>query len=329
MALAAFLSVAPAHAQTDDAAEASRLFSEGRARMQEAGRLDEACLTLAKSYELRKRGDVLLNLAECHRRQGKTATAWREFDEAIRYAEEAEFAEAIEAAKTLRDALAKDLSELMVSVPSDPPPPEGLVILLDSKPLPSEQWGVRLFVDPGRHSVTATATGYEMFTGSADVKRGANRAVIEVKLDKLPEEPPPKVIPPPPKPPAAPPPEKGGVQAWGLIVGAAGLAMLGVSYGFGVYAVDRGGELDLFCGGEERLACRNRPEFGFDQESARSDELLGFGMFVGFGIAGIGATATGVVSLIADLTVESKPEVAIVPWMVPGGGGVGVASAIW
>lgn len=314
-------------------AEAKKIFLEGRTQMARFGKLNDACLTLTKSYELHKRGDTLLNLAECHRRQKKVATAWREFDEAIRYAEEVEFTEAIEAAKTLRDALAKDLSELTVQVPTDPPTPEGLVVLLDDKPLPSQQWGQKLYVDPGPHTVSATAPGYEPYAGSAEVKEQADRAIIEVKLTKVPPPPePPKPPPPPPpkvvpKPPPPPPPApEGEVPAWGVVVGSAGLAMMGVSVGFGIYTVDVGGELDDQCG-EERLACPS----DYDFASAHSDELTGFGVFVGLGAAGIAATATGVVAVIAGLSGggEAEPAVAVVPWAVPGGGGVVVGGKLW
>ena len=86
----------PAPAAPPPEQRAMELFDEGRNMMTQTGKLEEACSKLADSYELAKRGDTLLNLAECHRRQGKTATAWREFDHAIRYAQDVEYDEAIE-----------------------------------------------------------------------------------------------------------------------------------------------------------------------------------------------------------------------------------------
>ncbi|NUO54712.1 MAG: hypothetical protein HOV80_38215, partial [Polyangiaceae bacterium] len=166
VALAITLSAGTALADDDDWAEAGKLFHEARALMQKPEGLNKACDLLTKSYELRQRGDTLLNLAECHRRQGKTATAWREFDEAIKYAEKVEFKEAIEAAVKLRDELAAKLSAMMVEVES---PPEGIEVILDGKPLPSAQWGTPLFVDPGTHSVSASAEVHEPFEQSAEV----------------------------------------------------------------------------------------------------------------------------------------------------------------
>lgn len=301
--------------------QAVDLFNSGRKMMQEAGKLDAACETLAKSYELHKRGDTLLNLAECHRRQKKTATAWREFDEAIRYAEEVSFPEAIEAAKKYRDELAKDLSQLVIDVQK---PPKGLEVILDGKPLPAEQWGVQLYVDPGLHTAHASAEGYEVFDGSTEVKEQSGRAAIVVAMVEKPKpvepKPQPKPEPKPePKPAPKPPVEKGGVPAWSIIVGATGLALVGVSIGFGVDTVAAGGELDDECGGEDRQSCPS----DYDFEGTRTRELAGFGVFVGAGIAGLGATAAGIIGLVAGVTGTKKAPVAITPWMSPTSAGIG------
>lgn len=303
--------------------EALKLFNEGRAMMQQTGKLDAACETLTRSIELHRRGDTLLNLAECHRRQKKTATAWREFDEAIRYAEEVEFPEAIEAAKKLRDELAKDLSQLQIEVPK---PPKGLAVVLDGKPLPEEQWGVQLYVDPGVHSVHATAEGFEAFDGSTDVKEKSGRATISVALVAIPPKPEPKPEPKPqpkPEPKPEPKPTGGGVPAWSIIVGSAGLALVGVSIGFGVDTVSAGDELDEECG-TDRQSCD--PIYDFD--STRGREIRGFGVFVGAGIAGLGATTAGVIGLIAGVTTKKAPPVAVTPWVSPTFMGLGVSGKL-
>ncbi len=305
------------HAEPSEAAraEALRLFDSGRAMMQQAGKLTEACDTLTKSYELHNRGDTLLNLAECHRRQGKTATAWREFDEAIRYAEEVEFTEAIAAAGQLRDALAKDLSELLVDVTKDPP--RGLVVILDGKRLPKEQWGQKLFVDPGTHAVSATADGFKPFDRSTEVKKLADRAVITVRLEKLPPPPPPPrtIVPPPPVR-----PDTRHVPTWSLVVGGVGVAALGAAVGFGVDTVNVGGELDRMCG-MKRKGCPST----YDFQGARTNELRSFGLFVGLGAAGIGAVGAGVVGLVMGVTGGPPKQVAFTPWVSPTSAGFGVS----
>jgi hypothetical protein len=311
----------------EDKARALKLFNDGRATMQEPGKLDRACELLSQSYGIHKRGDTLLNLAECHRRQGKTATAWREFDEAIRYAEAVEFPEAIDAAKGLRDELATHLSMVIVDVPKGDAAPKDLAIVLDGKPLPSAQWNQDLFVDPGKHTVTASAEGYEPFATSTDIASGAGRTSIEVALKKIPPPPEPQKPapppPPPPKPKPAPPPEKGSVPVWSVVVGSIGVAALGVSIGFGVDTVNVGGELDDECG-PDRKACPKT----YDFHSARSEELRSYGLFVGFGAAGLAATGAGVVGLVLGLTHKAPPPVAIAPWATPEGAGLAIAGKL-
>ncbi len=298
--------------------EAQALFDEGRSIMAEGGSLELACSKLEQSYELDKRGDTLLNLAECHRRQGKTASAWREFDEAIRYAKEVDFVEAMAAAEKLRDELAETLSELTVVVPLEPAPPEDLELMLDGKPLPKSQWREKLFVDPGVHSVRATAKGYHPYQASIDVKPGADRATITVALEPIVEPPQPKPKPPEPKPPAPVRADGTPLPVWAIVVGGSGVAMMGASIAFGVDTVSIGGELDERCG-EERTRCPALSSYDFD--GARQHELISFGLFSGFGVAGIVATTAGVVGLVVGLSAVS-PEVSVLPWLSADGGGL-------
>src|SRR5688572_10857098 len=69
-----------AHADEGRAA-AEALFREGR-RLLGAGQVDAACEKLAQSQKLDPSGGTLMNLADCHERQGKTASAWSGFVEA-------------------------------------------------------------------------------------------------------------------------------------------------------------------------------------------------------------------------------------------------------
>ncbi len=305
-------------------AEATRLFEEGRALMGRRGQLDRACEVLVQSYAMHKRGDTLLNLAECHRRQGKTATAWREFDEAIRFAIHLSFPEAIEAAIKKRDELAKNLSRLVVAV-DEGALPASTDVTLDGKPLPKPQWNQTLYVDPGVHVVTATAPDHEPFEASAEVPPKGSRTVLQVTPKAIPKPPATPPTPPPSTPPPTPAPrrEPEAAPIWPYFVGGAGLVSLGVATLFVVDSTSAGSELDDACTAE-RKAC----PVGYDASDARGREVRGFGFFVGFGVAGLGATTAGILGLLLGGS-AGDGDVALAPWAGPGGAGLTIRGAIW
>src|SRR5262245_57161497 len=76
------LLVAPSRADPDVEARAAALFEEGRALFKEE-RFAEACPKLEESQRLSPSGGTLLNVAACHERLGKVATAWVEFQQAL------------------------------------------------------------------------------------------------------------------------------------------------------------------------------------------------------------------------------------------------------
>lgn len=304
--------------------EWEQLFDRGREKMSAPATLDEGCRLLEQSYELRKRGDTLLNLAECHRRQGKTATAWREFDEAIKYAQEVEFAEAIKAAEGLRDHLATMLSRLRVDVPAKELP--DLKVWLDGKELPTAQWGEPLFVDPGPHAVRATAPEHSPFDQKVEVKPlGGEEAVVTVSLTPVAKPPAPPPAPPPPTP------TEDGVPLWVFAVtGGASILAVGLSVGFGVDTVAAHDDLDAACGGEARLACPASLDF----EGLRGREERSFGLFVGLGAVGLAGAAASAIGLGVALGSSSDgdgspsaPSVSLSPLPLPGGAGALVGGA--
>ena len=317
---------APAGPTPEQTAQARKLFEDGRRLMQEPGKLDEACSTLSQSYKLHERGDTLLNLAECHRRQGKTTTAWREFDEAIRFAEEVEFPEAIEAAKRLRDELAVDLSVLTITLATEPTPP-GLVLTVDGEPLSNTWLGLPLRLDPGVHKVTATAEGYEGFEASPELGPKGDRVALSLSLKKLPPPPAPPPPPPPPPPPVPEPvvePEGPLLWPW-IVTGSAGLVMSALSIGFGIDTMDVGDTLDTMCG-VDRLDC----PLDYDFDTDRAQELRSFGLFVGLGAAGVAALGVGITGLAVELAGgdAATEEVSVAPWVSPESAGIALRAKL-
>lgn len=143
------------------------LFREGR-RLLDSGKLEEACVKLAESQRLEASIGTLLNLGDCHERQGKLATAWSTFLAAARLAGDRD--DGARSVEGLRRAvlLEPKLSYLVIRVD---PAARGAVIRDNGSVIETEKLGGWLPVDPGEHIITAEATGHATFHKSVRVER--------------------------------------------------------------------------------------------------------------------------------------------------------------
>jgi hypothetical protein len=267
---------------------AESLFDKGRKLMEKTATLDEACLTLEASLRFYERGDTLLNLAECHRRQGKTASAWAEFDRALHIGTRVNFTEAIKAATKLRDELAAKLSKVTVTVSPETAALPELAIVVNGRPYPKEKWNSPIATDPGPLELKATATGYLPFSASIVLGDDKDMRTIVVQMQLVP----PPAPPPPPPPPAKPVAVRPARPIWPWIVGGAGVLLGATAIGFEVDSRSAGSTLDSKCG-PGRTAC----PVGFDFSGLRSRETRGYDLFVGLGAAGVAAIGAAAIGL--------------------------------
>lgn len=184
---AAFAStVVPAMASADVTPDASALaealFQQGKALMT-AHRYDDACPKLAESERLDPAGGTLLTLALCHTAQGKTATAWVEFDSALTAAIRDHEPERELVARREIAALRPKLSRVRVVVPPDVARTPGLVVSRDGLELGAPAWGVAVPVDPGEHRVEARAPGKKPFVATA--RATGEGQVAEIRIAPL------------------------------------------------------------------------------------------------------------------------------------------------
>jgi hypothetical protein len=162
-----FVSAAEAQGNDADRAAAESLFETGRKLMTEK-KYAEACPKLAESFRLDPTTGTLLNLAVCHRDEGKIASAWAEFKDAASLARRDGRSDREQFAQEQSKTLEPRLPRLTITVAADAEA-EGLSVSRDGSALPKPVWGVPIAVDPGDHVVMATAPGRVKWEASIQV----------------------------------------------------------------------------------------------------------------------------------------------------------------
>lgn len=128
-----------------------------------------------------------------------------------------------ESCSTWRTELEAEIPSITIRVVDATGKPVGgaRVVIDGREPLSSA--GRTLELDPGTHSIEASATGYEPDSASFQLVSGERETLIELRLTPIPEDA-------PPAPP--PPPSKRPLPLWPAYVsgavGAAGFAVLGI-----------------------------------------------------------------------------------------------------
>lgn len=247
IALAVLFSVSRAAAQSSgptgqDVATAQALFEDGKRLMQQ-NRFEEACPKLVESQRLDPGGGTLLAIGLCHEGQGKTATAWADFNVALGQARKDGRADreqtATEHIKTLEEKLVRVRIVVEQRVP-------GLEVRRDGALVGEAQWGTALPVDPGGHRFEASAPNKEKWAQTVPV--AGEGQTVEVKIPPLADAPLTSIIPPAPpqKKDETPPPRRKDLgdedndgssqRLWGGIVGGVGLVGIVVGSVFGLSA---------------------------------------------------------------------------------------------
>jgi hypothetical protein len=187
-AFALWLNVpAPLAAQTETrAAVAEALYRQARDLMA-AGKFDEACPKFAESQRLDPATGTLLNLAACHERQGKLATAWLEYSDAQMAARRDAREDRVEYARARAHELEPRLSRLTLSLAPGADEP-ALEIELDGASVGRAVVGAPTPVDPGRHTVRVSAPGKKPWSGSIEIGPAEQQSLVIPVLEAAPVE---------------------------------------------------------------------------------------------------------------------------------------------
>ncbi len=218
---------------TDSRALAEMLFFTARGLM-EAGRIPEACAKLTESYRLDPAAGTLINLAVCHEKEGKIASAWGEFHQSIAEARKANRPEREKLATERVAAIEPDLPFLTITVPDEVRKIPGLVISRNGVPLNAAAWSTELPVDPGQVEIEERAPDYKLKTLTVTIANKQHSTIAAEGLELAPIFRP-------------PPPYWTTKRTVGVIMFGAGLASAGVGTYFGITALNDKTSSDQNC----------------------------------------------------------------------------------
>lgn len=308
-----------AHAQQagSSSALAEQLFNQGRDLMK-ANQYAEACPKFEASLRYDPVLGTRLNLATCYEHLGKLASAWGLYRESIELARKAGDTRRAEFAQRQAAALEPRLPKLAITAP--PRPPAGFAVKRGDTAVDAGALGVALYVDPGTHTIVASAPGFEPFTVTVTLVEGRTETLVIPALVARP---------------AAPRPEPGETDAEtdaesapasptrkyvALGLGGAGVVAAGVGLVFGASARSSFNEAKGLCGDE--LVCTDVETFDQNRRlvsQARSNATKSTVLMIGGGAA----IAAGVVVLLTAPRAPERATARLVP--VPHDGGAGVA----
>ncbi|XYH92617.1 hypothetical protein ACMHYB_32665 [Sorangium sp. So ce1128] len=158
-----------------DTAAAQALFDAARQLMAQ-GKYADACPKLEESQRLDPGIGTQFNLAACYEQLGRTASAWSTFLEVAGAAKAAGQLEREKVARQRATALEPKLIRLTITAPADAP--GDLQVKRDGALVGRAQWGTPVPVDPGKHTIEASAAGRAPFARTVDLTRaGATETV--------------------------------------------------------------------------------------------------------------------------------------------------------
>lgn len=225
-----------AHAEdgpTDDArARGKQLFDAALADVKRED-YKSACPKFRASYDVDPKASTLLNLGTCYTRNGQTASAWGAFSSAVVAAKKAGKDDWAAQAEEQVKALEPRLVRLTVEVPREARV-DGLVVARDTSTLSESEYGLAMAVDPGEHTIKASARGHVPWQTKVTVAEGAQLA--PVTIPRLVEEPKAAVVVPRERAPVGPAPYWTTSRVAGASVAGLGVVAIGVGSVLGILA---------------------------------------------------------------------------------------------
>lgn len=312
-----------AHAQSNDTGSlAEQLFNQAR-DLTKAGKWEEACPKFEASLRYDPALGTRLNLATCYEHVDKLTSAWGLYRESIDLAKKAGDTKRRDYAQAQAAALEPRLAKLTISAPAKPP--AGLIVTRDGTQIEPGALGIALYVDAGKHEITASAPGFEAFTQSVTTLDGKSETLVIPALTPKPVSPgvtdrPTSIVEhqvEPAEPAAARSPTRKYVA---LGLGAAGVAAVGVGLVFGAKANSTYKDAEALCGPD--LACNSTNYATASQlvHDARSQATTSTVLV----IAGGAAIVAGAVVYLTAPRAPERATARIVPVVHDRGAGLAI-----
>ncbi len=315
--------VAGAQPSGTDVATAQALFEDGKRLMQE-GKYADACPKLVESQRLDPGGGTLLAIALCHEGEGKTATAWADFNIALTEARKDKRPEREAAATEHIKALDAKLTKARIIVTKKV---EGLEVRRDGTLVGEAQWGTPLPIDPGDHQFEASAPGKVTWKQTFPLKgEGQTLDVVVPSLDDdLSVKPNPPPLPPSgnvqPPPPVIEEQSGSSQKTWALVAGGVGVVGLGVGTIFYVLASSKWSDAEKVCPNNK---CTNPQNLDLGKDAATQADVA----TVGFIVGGLGIAAAAALWLTAPNDAPKVGKVRVLPYAGTSGGGIAVGGSL-
>lgn len=167
-----------AQVSVTDQALAQALFNQGKKLMAE-GKYAEACKKFAASNRTAPGTGTLLNLAVCHEKVGKLASAWVEFSNAADSDRSAGNQRRLAYSVQEMNKLAPQLAHITISPPPGASIP-GLVVKLDGAKISDAALGTPAPVDPGVHTIVASAPGRQAWSKQVKIEKNGEQKTVAI-----------------------------------------------------------------------------------------------------------------------------------------------------
>lgn len=337
-AIALVLSFATARTASADPAVADQLFKQAKDLLKE-GKIAEACKRFQESFETDPAVGSLMNLADCLERDGRIASAYGRWSEAVELTQRRKD-ERVDFARQRRDALKPKLSFLTIQVAGQG---EGLSIYRGNTKLTQGAFGIALPTDPGSAVVQVVRSDQVLWERTVALKE-AESATVLVDLGEIA-----RVNPPPVK--KRVDKAEGGTGTgtdteaasfWGpqrvagLVLMSVGVAGAAVGFTFGGLASSKSGDIDEGCtpasGSDETRFCTDSGRAAVDEAKTFADvstyTLVASGVIAAVGVT-VFVTAPSAAIELEDRAGAPVRRIGLAPVIGPGIAGLSLQGELW